>query len=110
MAAYRAALNGNVRQVRGLRTGGVIIEAEVCDECALSGRRVADVPWPSDAVLVAVEREGALIVPRGDLVILAGDRMSIFAVPGAAAKVEALLAAPSHGDTSPSPAPEVIEA
>jgi H+/Cl- antiporter ClcA len=109
MAAYRAALNGNVRQVRGLRTGGVIIEAEVCADCALSGRRVADVPWPSDAVLVAVEREGALIVPRGDVVLLAGDRVSIFAVPGAAAKVEALLAAPGPGAAAPSPAPAVIE-
>ena len=29
MAAYRVALSGNVRQVRGLRAGGVIIEAEI---------------------------------------------------------------------------------
>jgi Trk K+ transport system NAD-binding subunit len=99
MAAYRVALRGNVRQVRGLRAGGVIIEAEVPSDSYLSGRLVAEVPWPRDAVLVAIERRDGLVVPRGDLRLAEGDRISIFAAPTASMEVEALLSLasePSH--------------
>ncbi len=75
MSAYRTALSGNVRQVRGFRTGGVIVEAEIQAGSGLAGRRVAEVPWPKEAVLVAIERADGLIVPRGDLRLAAGDRI-----------------------------------
>jgi H+/Cl- antiporter ClcA len=91
LAAYRTALGGNVRQVRGLRAGGIIIEAEIGTASRLAGKAVADVPWPRDAVLVAVERAEGLVVPRGDLVLAPGDRMSIFAAPVAREAVEALV-------------------
>lgn len=60
IAAYRTALNGNIRQVRGFRAGGV-------------------------------EREDALVIPRGDLAIAAGDRLSIFAEPAARPELMAML-------------------
>ncbi len=91
MAAYRTALRGNIRQVRGLGAGGVIIETEIAPGSSLAGRRVSDVPWPRDAVLVAIERDGVLHVPRGDLELAAGDLASIFAAPSARPAVEALL-------------------
>ena len=91
LAAYRTALGGNVQQVRGLRAGGIIIEAEIGSASRLAGKAVADVPWPRDAVLVAVERAEGLVVPRGDLVLAPGDRMSIFAAPVARQAVEALV-------------------
>jgi Trk K+ transport system NAD-binding subunit len=96
MAAYRVALRGNVRQVRGLRAGGVIIEAEIPQDSYLAGRLVAEVPWPRDAVLVAIERHDGLVVPRGDLRLEAGDRISIFAAPAANNEVEALLSLASE--------------
>ncbi len=91
MTAYRTALNGNVRQVRGLRAGGVIVESEIVAGTALAGRQVAEVAWPREAVLVAIERDGALVVPRGDFRLLAGDHVSIFATPAAAPQVDDLL-------------------
>ncbi len=94
MTAYRAALNGNIRQVRGLRTGGIIIETEVVAGSVLAERLVADVPWPQEAVLVAIERDGALLVPRGDFRLLAHDHVSIFATPTARKQVDDLLDAP----------------
>jgi chloride channel protein, CIC family len=94
MTAYRTALSGNVRQVRGLRTGGVIVESSIEPGSLLSGRRVADVAWPRDAVLVAIERAGSLVVPRGDMTMLAGDNLSVFATPEAGQQVQDLLAAP----------------
>jgi CIC family chloride channel protein len=107
MTAYRAALNGNVRQVRGLRAGGLIVEVNIDGASRLAGLRVAEVPWPREAVLVAIEREGALIVPRGDFQLLAGDHLSIFATPAARPLVDELLDGPGV-ETSPAtgePAP-----
>lgn len=91
MAAYRAALRGNIRQVRGLGAGGVIIETEIASGSALAGRQVSEIAWPREAVLVAIERDGALLVPRGDLELKSGDLASIFAAPSARPAVENLL-------------------
>ena len=91
MSAYRTALNSNVRQVRGVRAGGVIVEGEIMPGSALAGRRVSEVPWPDEAVLVAIERTDGLLVPRGDFQLAPGDRVSIFATPAASKSVEALL-------------------
>ena len=92
MGAYRTALNGNVRQVRGLRAGGAIVEAEITSGSSLAGRRVADIAWPRNVVVVAIERDDALVVPRGDQVIDAGDRITIFADPAAEVELAVLLA------------------
>ena len=99
MTAYRAALNGNIRQVRGLRAGGIIVETELAPGSDLAGRLVSDVAWPREAVLVAIEREGTLIVPRGDFRLLGGDHVSIFATPAARPEVEDLLDSPDLGPT-----------
>jgi len=108
MTAYRTALGANVRQVRGLRAGGVIIEAEIAPDSGLAARRVADIAWPREAVLVSIERAGALFVPRGDLVLEAGDHLSVFAAPEARQQVEALLGA-SGLDPSTSPGPSDVD-
>jgi chloride channel protein, CIC family len=105
MGAYRTALNGNIRQVRGLRAGGVIIETQVAGGSPLAGQLVSEVTWPREAVLVAIERDGRLLVPRGDLRLLGGDHVSIFATPAAQGEVDNLLDAHDHG--SP-PEPDVV--
>ncbi len=108
IAAYRAALNGNVRQVRGLRADGAIIETEVGAGSGLAGRRIADVPWPRKAVVVAVERDDAVLVPRGDIRIAPGDRLSLFADESARAELMDLIArgpGPSGDDIESDDAP-----
>lgn len=109
MTAYRTALNGNIRQVRGLRAGGVIIETQLAGGSPLAGRLVSEVTWPREAVLVAIERDGALVVPRGDLRLLAGDHVSIFATPAARAQVDDLLDSPGTGST-PEPGEVLVTA
>jgi H+/Cl- antiporter ClcA len=91
MASYRSALGGNIRQVRGFRAGGVILETELAPDSALIGQLVAEIPWPRDAVLVAIERERRLVVPRGDIRLTGGDLLSIFATPEARVSLEDLL-------------------
>lgn len=91
IAAYRQALSGNIRQVRGLRTGGHVVETRLAAGSALIGQAVAAIPWPRETVLVAIERGESLLVPRGDLQLAAGDQLSIFAAPGARPELTALL-------------------
>ncbi len=91
MGAYRRALAGNVRQVRGLGAGGVLLEADLARGSALVGATVADAGWPPDVVLVAIERGDSLIVPRGDVTLAVGDRLSLFAAPGSEAQARSLL-------------------
>ena len=91
MRAYRRAMKGNVRELRGPSAGGTIVEATLAPGSPLVGATIAAVPWPRDSVVVAIERGQALVVPRGDIVLAAGDRLSVFATPDAVADVRALL-------------------
>lgn len=68
------------------------MSTSVPTDTSLVGRAVAEVPWPRDCVLVAIERDGALLVPRGPVRLQAGDRVSLFATPGSEQVVRALLA------------------
>lgn len=79
MSAYRRALAESVRQVRGPAPGGVLLAAELAPGSALVGRSVAEVAWPRDVIVVGIDRDGRLIVPRGGVVFQAGDRVSLFA-------------------------------
>ena len=91
MAAYRLALKGGSRQLQGPSYGGTLVEAAVAPGSRLVGTSIAAIGWPRDAVVVAVQHDGALVVPRGNVVIAAGDRLSVFAAPTALRDVQALL-------------------
>jgi CIC family chloride channel protein len=104
MSAYRRALAGNVRQARGLGAGGVLLEADLPPSSSLVGTSVATAPWPPEVVVVAIERGGSLIVPRGDVTLAAGDRVSLFAAPGSAERARALLGSPSGPPLAVEPA------
>jgi trk system potassium uptake protein TrkA len=105
MAAYRDALRGNVRQVRALRADGVIVESDIGPRSALAGQRVADVPWPARSVLVAVARDDGVAIPRGDLVLAVGDRLSIFADAETRPALATLLASAAPPRVNPEAAP-----
>jgi NhaP-type Na+/H+ and K+/H+ antiporter len=72
----------------------------------LAGAAVGAVPWPRDAVLVLVERGDRTIVPRGDVVLEPGDRVTMFATPAARAALDALVR-PSPGTPDGTSAPAV---
>ena len=92
VSAYRRALAANVRQVRGLGSTGALIEAEIGPASVLAGSAVAAAAWPRDTVLVSIGRGDRVIVPRGDVRLEAGDRLTVFSAPGARAALEAVLA------------------
>lgn len=50
-----------------------MIEIPVSSDSILSGRRIRDIKWPENCLLVGIRRGGAEIIPRGKTVIMAGD-------------------------------------
>ena len=92
LSAYRSALAGNVREIRSVPSGGAMIEAEVGPGSLLAGRAVGATNWPREAVLVSIARGDRLVVPRGDVVLAVGDRLTIFAAPESRPALEVLLA------------------
>ncbi|HJP70968.1 MAG TPA: TrkA C-terminal domain-containing protein, partial [Candidatus Limnocylindria bacterium] len=81
MQAYRRALAGNVRQVRRMG-GGSIVEARLGARSPVVGRTVADAGLPRSVVLVAIQRDEELVIPRGETVLAAGDIVSVFSARG----------------------------
>jgi H+/Cl- antiporter ClcA/CBS domain-containing protein len=103
LAAYRTALAANVRQVRSAGPSGSLVEAEVTPRSTLVGVAVAAAPWPRETVLVSIARGDRIIVPRGDVELAAGDRLTIYATPAARDPLAELLATPD-----PQPAAAVV--
>jgi H+/Cl- antiporter ClcA len=91
LAAYRRALEGNVRRVEQSGSAGALVEAEIAEASPLDGRTVADAGWPPETVLVSVVRGDAVLVPRGNLVLKAGDHATVFTTPAGRGALERLL-------------------
>jgi Trk K+ transport system NAD-binding subunit len=57
--------------------------------------QIADIQWPSDAVLVSIQRSTAVLVPHGDTVIRVGDVLTAFGSPESRADIEAAVSVTS---------------
>ena len=56
-----------------------LVELTMPNEAPLVGQRVGSIEWPADTSLVAILREGRVLVPHGDDPLQAGDEL--FFVP-----------------------------
>ena len=54
-----------------------LVEITLAEDSPANGIAIADLAFPRDGVVVAVVREGRLIVPRGDTVLLSGDEVLV---------------------------------
>ena len=52
-----------------------LVELTMASDAPLSGQRVGDIDWPVDTALVAILREGRVIVPHDDDPLEAGDEL-----------------------------------
>ena len=80
--------------VRLLELGGggaQLIEVTLADESPANGRSVMDLAVPRDATLVAVLRDGHVIVPRGDTVLDGGDEVVALTTPDSEDAVKRIL-------------------
>ena len=57
----------------------------------LVGRELAEIPLPGRAVVTIIHRAGAVVIPRGPVVLEADDQLTILAEPSAEEAVRRLL-------------------
>ena len=83
---------GRIRAVHSLREGvGEIIEAEAMDTSSVVGKPLTTVKLDKGIMVGAIVRAEEVIMPRGDTVIEAGDRVILYASPNVVRKVEKLF-------------------
>jgi trk system potassium uptake protein TrkA len=68
-----------------------LVELTLADDAPLVGRVVASVPWPTDSALVAILREGRVIVPTPDAALEGGDELLLVATSEVESELNALL-------------------
>ncbi len=52
-----------------------LVELTMPEDAPLAGSRIGDISWPADTALVAILREGRVIVPQSDDPLAAGDEL-----------------------------------
>ena len=68
-----------------------LVELTLADDAPLVGKMVGTVPWPTDVALVAILREGRVIVPAPDIALEGGDELLLVATTEVEAELDALL-------------------
>jgi trk system potassium uptake protein len=83
---------GRIRGIYSVREDfGEVIEAEALETSPLVGKPLRDANLPGGVIIGAVLRDKKVIVPRGDTIINAHDRVVLFATYEAVKKVEKLF-------------------
>ena len=77
IGAYRKSLTRSLRSLGAVFPGSVLVEDEVRPGSDVSGKRVAEAPWPAGTVVVAIQRGGQLLFPEPSSEILGGDVLSV---------------------------------
>jgi trk system potassium uptake protein TrkA len=69
-----------------------LVELTLPEDTPLVGQRIGGVQWPRDTSLVAILRDGRVLVPTNDDALEGGDELLFVAVPEVEAEIEELLA------------------
>src|SRR5213592_1463148 len=64
-----------VRLMRFMQSEASLVELTMATDAPLAGTRIGDIRWPADTALVAILREGRVIVPSSDDPLTAGDEL-----------------------------------
>ena len=68
-----------------------LVELTLADDAPLVGRTVGSVAWPTDSALVAVLRDGRVIVPTPDATLEGGDELLLVATTEVEGALDTLL-------------------
>jgi trk system potassium uptake protein TrkA len=83
---------GRIRSVHSLSDGfGEIIEADALETSRLVGTPLRDARLPTGVIIGALIRDGEVVIPRGDTVVNANDRVILFAAAEVVKEVERKL-------------------
>lgn len=91
-AILRFVRRGEIAAVTLLESGAQIIDLGVPASCRIANRSLSDVRFPKGAIVGAVLRDGAVLIPGGRDVLKPGDEAVVFTVGSAVDEVEALFA------------------
>lgn len=71
-------LEGQGKTTGGLKPGSskVLGTFVIMNGSVLEGKKVADITWPENCLLVALERNGKEMIPKGKTVLMAGDTLT----------------------------------
>jgi len=90
---------GDLVRLLTFRKGGAnLVELTLADDAPLVGKLIGTVPWPPDSALVAVLREGRVVLPTPDTALEGGDELLLVATSEVEAELDQLLSghAPRH--------------
>ena len=68
-----------------------LVELTLAPDAPLIGQVVGSVPWPTDSALVAILRDGRVIVPTPDATLEGGDELLLVATTEVETELDALL-------------------
>jgi len=91
---WRMAMRHAVRRLGSAARDAVVVEEPVARGSLADGARVAELPLPRGAVLVAVHRGQGLMFADADTVLRPGDLVSAFTRPGDEQRLQRLLSSP----------------
>jgi trk system potassium uptake protein len=91
-AILKFVRKGEVIDVTLLESGAEMIELRVPQGCRVAGRPLSEVGFPQGAIVGALLRDGAVVIPTGKEVLRAGDDAVVFTVEEAIDEVERLFA------------------
>lgn len=69
----RSLANDEYGGFTGDRKTKMVLEIQVCIDSKIEHRKIKDIAWPRDCLLVGIRRGGEDIIPRGNTVIYPGD-------------------------------------
>ena len=85
VAAYHHALGASTdrhlyrqRLRQRVQPGATFYEVPVPQASAAAGKRVRDLEWPEEAVLVSIRRDASVIIPHGDTILRVNDTITAF--------------------------------
>jgi trk system potassium uptake protein TrkA len=82
----------NVRSAALLSTlHGELLEVLVDADHPWNGRAVKDLQIPRGAIIAVLERKEEVLVPSGEMTVLTGDRLVLFALPGTIDRLKPIL-------------------
>lgn len=83
---------GEMMTLLKLRKGEYsLVEEKIHPQSAAAGRAISNVAFPPESAVTAIIRRGALLIPRGDLVIESGDEVLALVHSSKADKLAAVL-------------------
>ncbi len=76
----RVMIRPSIKEYISVASGRAeIFETTITEHSKAAGKQIAKLPLGSDVLIVAIERNGDIVVPKGDIELKVGDRVTIFA-------------------------------